>query len=80
MYALILISLAEKVIQLAEIDGLEVSGVFRHLVKISEECYAIYTAPSTSNPTGHCHCERHSDGHCYCCRQHVTKRLEEVNR
>ena len=40
---------------------------FRHIVQVSDDCYAVYTGPSTSNPTGYCHCERQPEGYWSCC-------------
>ncbi|KAJ7339476.1 high mobility group [Desmophyllum pertusum] len=47
---------------------------FRHVVQISEHCYAVFTVPSTVNPTGYCHIHRQQAGHWLCSNQTCNKK------
>jgi len=47
---------------------------FRHMVKISEHCFAIFTEPSTSNPTGFCHVEMDGNGKLQCSNKNCNRK------
>lgn len=48
--------------------------VFRHMVTISEHCFAIFTEPSTSNPTGFCHVEMDGNGKLQCSNKNCNRK------
>ena len=47
---------------------------FRHMVKVSEHSFAIFTEPSTSNPTGFCHVEMDGSGKLQCCNKNCNRK------
>jgi len=47
---------------------------FRHLVKVSEHCFAIFTEPSTSYPTGFCHVEMDGNGKLQCYNKNCNRK------
>ena len=47
---------------------------FRHMVKVSEHSFAIFTEPSTSNPTGFCHVEMDGNGKLQCCNKNCNRK------
>ena len=48
---------------------------FRHMVKVSEHSFAIFTEPSPSNPTGFCHVEMDGNGKLHCCNKNCNRKL-----
>lgn len=44
------------------------------MVKISEHCFAIFTEPSTSNPTGFCHVEMDGNGKLQCSNKNCNRK------
>ena len=48
---------------------------FRHMMKVAEHSFAIFTEPSTSNPTGFCHVEMDGNGKLQCCNKNCNRKL-----
>lgn len=47
---------------------------FRHMMKVAEHSFAIFTEPSTSNPTGFCHVEMDGNGKLQCCNKNCNRK------
>ena len=61
------------------IDAFQPPGDFRHVVEISQSCYAVYHGASQgpSNPTGYCHVQKR-DGLFRCTNKSYSKKVATV--